>query len=498
MNVVESPALIEPSATVRLPQQNGLYFDGGWQKPLSGSYISSVSPGTGNVLMDVAQASVDDVELALAAAQAGYKIWRDVPPLERGKVLREIASIVRRHAAELALLDAADSGNPVSSMSYDAEASAQQLEFFAGLVTEMKGASVPMGRDIMNFSIREPIGIVSRIIAFNHPFMFCAGKSAAPLAAGNVVVVKPSTQAPLSALRFVELIDGLLPPGVFSVLPGGNDVGQALASHQAVAKVSVIGSIATGRAVLAAGAETIKTATLELGGKNALVACPDADPREVAAAAVAGMNFAWCGQSCGSTSRAFIHVDMYDQVVELIADAAKSFVPGIPTDPRTTMGAIVSSQQLARIETYIEAGKSEGAKLVTGGKRPNDPALAGGYFLEPTVFADVTPEMRIAREEIFGPVLSVFRWSSEDEMVSAVNALDYGLTASIWTGDLHRAHRLAAKVEAGFVWVNEVSKHFLGAPFGGYKQSGIGREECLSELLSYTREKNIHIRYKSR
>jgi betaine-aldehyde dehydrogenase len=324
--------------------------------------------------------------------------------------------------------------------------------------------------------------------------MFCAGKAAAPLAAGNAVIVKPPEQAPLSALRFAELVDGLFPAGVISVLPGGREAGAALAGHPQVAKVSVIGSIQTGRAVLAAGASTVKPAILELGGKNALIAFPDADPDEVAAAVVAGMNFAWCGQSCGSTSRALLHEDIHDEVAARVVARAKSFKPGDPTDPRTTMGSIISETQHRRILDYIELGKAEGATLACGGGRPDEPALSRGFFIEPTVFTGVTPDMRIAKEEIFGPVLAVMRWSDEAEMLKLVNDVDYGLTCSIWTNDLHRAHRTARAVEAGYVWVNETGKHFLGAPFGGYKQSGIGREESIDELLAYTQEKNIHIR----
>jgi len=353
-----------------------------------------------------------------------------------------------------------------------------------------------MGPDAVNFSMREPLGVVGRIIPFNHPFMFCAGKSAAPLAAGNVVIVKPPEQAPLSSLRLAELIGGLLPPGVFNVVPGGREAGQRLASHPDVAMIALIGSVPTGRAVMKAAADTVKRTMLELGGKNALIAFPDADPDEVAAGVVGGMNFTWCGQSCGSTSRAFIHEAIYDAVVERVKARIAHFRPGIPTDPATTMGAIISKAQYDKVLSYIEAGKSDGARIVHGGKHPSDPALAKGFYVEPTVFADVTMQMRIAREEIFGPVLSILKWRDPDIMLREVNAVEYGLTASIWTNNLDAAHRTAMAVEAGFVWINEVSKHFLGAPFGGFKQSGLGREECFEEMLAFTQEKNIHIRLK--
>lgn len=481
---------------VRLPARRGLFYGGAWHAPESGAEAETLSPGTGRSLGVVAQASAKDVDAAVAAARKGFLAWRDVAPRERARILRAVAARIRQHADELALLDAVDCGNPCSAMRYDSHASADQLEFFSGLVTEMKGSSVPMGPQVVNFSVRQPLGVVAKIVAFNHPFMFCAGKAAAPLAAGNAVIVKPPEQAPLSALRFAELIEDLVPAGVFNVLPGGKEAGAALAAHPGVAKISVIGSVQTGRAVLAAGAATLKPALLELGGKNALIAFDDADPEEVASAVIDGMNFAWCGQSCGSTSRALLHETIYDRVVEHVLTRITAFRPGDPADPSTTMGAIVSAVQHRRILDYIEIGKAEGARLLHGGKTPDDPALAGGYFIEPTVFGDVTPQMRIAREEIFGPVVSLMRWRDEAEMIDVANGVDYGLTCSIWTNDLERAHRTAMKAEAGYVWINETGKHFLGAPFGGWKQSGIGREECLDELLAYTQEKNIHIRLK--
>jgi betaine-aldehyde dehydrogenase len=278
------------------------------------------------------------------------------------------------------------------------------------------------------------------------------------------------------------------------VVPGGREVGQTLASHPDVASVALIGSVPTGRAVMKAASDTLKPVLLELGGKNALIAYADADIEAVAAAVVDGMNFTWCGQSCGSTSRAFVHEKIYDAVLERAKTQVKRYRPGDPTDPATTMGSIISQVQFDRIMSYIEAGKKEGARLLCGGGRPNDPQLAKGLFIEPTIFADVTMDMRIGREEIFGPVLSVFKWSDEEKMLEQVNQVEYGLTCSIWTNDLSTAHRTAATVEAGYVWINEVSKHFLGAPFGGYKQSGIGREECLEELLRFTREKNVHVK----
>src|SRR5690349_12879506 len=493
-----APVTSAKAETLRLPEHRDAFYGGQWHKPKAGKYIDSINPGTGGSLGPFADCGADDIDAAVQAAKKAFEGWRNTPPLERARLLKRIATVLRDNADELAMIDAADCGNPVHEMVADATIAAAQIEFYAGLVTEMKGASIPMGPGAVNFSVREPRGVVGRIIPFNHPFMFCAGKAGAPLATGNVVIMKPPEQAPLSALRLAEMIGGLLPPGVFNVVPGGREVGQVLASHPDVAMTALIGSVPTGRAVMKAASDTLKPVLLELGGKNALIAFADADLEAVSAAVVDGMNFTWCGQSCGSTSRAFIHEKIYDAVIERAKASIKRYKPGIPTDPATTMGSIISQVQYDRIMKYIAAGKEDGARLVSGGKRPDDAALAKGLFIEPTIFADVNMGMRIGKEEIFGPVLSVFKWSHEDKMLAEVNQVEYGLTCSIWTNDLVAAHRTAASVEAGYVWINEVSKHFLGAPFGGYKQSGIGREECIEELLRFTREKNIHVNLKRR
>src|SRR5437016_13951787 len=369
MSVVTT--LKSQAAALRLPSHRDPYYGGKWQK--GSRYVEVTNPATGESLGKVTDGTAADAEAAIAAAKAAFREWRRVPPLERAKMLREIANVLRKNGDELAMLDAADCGNPYAEMVRDAGMGAAQLDFYAGLVTEMKGASIPMGPDVVNFSVREPFGVVGRIIPFNHPFMFAAGKSGAPLAAGNTVVLKPPEQAPLSALRLAELIDGILPPGVWNVVPGGREVGQVLASHPDVAMTALIGSVPTGRAVMKAASETLKPVLLELGGKNALIAFPDADLDGVSAAVVDGMNFTWCGQSCGSTSRAFIHQTIYDAVVERAKTSIKRYKPGDPTDPATTMGSIINRVQYDRIMGYIEAGKSGGARLVCGRRQPQDP-----------------------------------------------------------------------------------------------------------------------------
>src|SRR4029453_11218755 len=306
MVAVASAAKVEPQSP-NLPSHRDPYYAGKWQKPKAERYAETTNPGTGESLGKVADGSVADAEAAIAAAKAAFREWRRVLPLERAKMLRAIADVLRKNGDELAMIDAADCGNPYAEMVRDAQMGAAQLDFYAGLVTEMKGASIPMGPDAVNFSVRRPFGVGGRFSPVNHLFMFGREKPAAPLAPGNPIVVKPPEQPPLSSLRLAELIDGILPPGVFNVVPGGKEVGSALAGHRDVAMVALVGSVPTGRAVMRAASDTVKPVMLELGGKNALIAYSDADADEVAGAVIAGMNFTWCGQSCGSTSRAFIH-----------------------------------------------------------------------------------------------------------------------------------------------------------------------------------------------
>ena len=480
---------------VSLPQHRALYYGGGWHEPKAGGTFSAEDPATGTGLGLIAAAGAEDVDLAVRAAARAFPEWRATKPLDRTTLLRRVVGIVRGHAEELALLDAMDGGNPVRAMVTDVHIGLTTLDYLAGLATEVKGETVPLGDDALDYTVREPLGVVARIIPFNHPVMFLLMKMGAPLVTGNTLVFKPAEQTSLSALRLAELVGEVFPPGVFNVVTGGRQAGAALVQHPLVAKVGLIGSIPTGRAVLRDAAETIKRVDLELGGKNALIGYPDADPDEVAAAAVHGMNLSWTGgQSCGATSRVFLHEALYEPTLARIVDRLRKIRLSRPTDPTCEMGCLDNRAQQAKVLSYVEIGKQEGARLALGGRAPLDPDLQGGAFVEPTVFADVTQSMRIAREEIFGPVVAVLAWKDEAAMLADVNAVEYGLTASVWTKDLATAHRAAQRIEAGYVWINSVSTHFLGTPFGGYKQSGFGREECLEELLAYTQTKNVYVR----
>lgn len=476
-----------------LPVPSGLYYAGAWHDAEARGQIDVRSPATGEFLQKVSVADQNDLDRVVTLATKAQKEWRKTAPLQRMRLMQKAAQIIRENRHELAYLDALDCGNPLNGMLFDVELGATLMEFFAGLATEIKGETNPVAAGKINYVVREPLGVVARIVPFNHPLMFVCAKLAAPIMAGNSVIIKPSEETPLSALRIADLIGGVFPPGVFNVINGDGKLGAAISAHPGIANVSVVGSVQTGRAVMRQGAETLKRVALELGGKNALIIFPDADIDKAIEGAIKGMNLGWtAGQSCGSTSRVFAHESVYDAVVEGIAKGFDAFELGDPTLETTQMGCLSTRRQYEKTLEYINIAKSEGARLAAGDK-PIPKHLEGGFFVRPTLFADVRHEMRIAREEVFGPVLSIIKWSRYEELISEVNGVEYGLTASIWTRDLERALKTVEDVEAGYVWVNNASDHFLGVPFGGVKQSGIGREECLEELLSYTEQKNVNI-----
>jgi betaine-aldehyde dehydrogenase len=407
-----------------LPKERGLFWGGQWHRPRVARVFETFNPSTGEPLAQVHHGGVAEVDSAVQAAASAFPAWARTPPLERGRLLREAATRIRAQARDLALLDAANCGNPVKAMVLDAEIAATLLEYFAGLVLEIKGETIPTANGSLNYTVREPLGVVARIFPFNHPFMFAAGKIAAPLAAGNTVVLKPPEQAPLSTIRLMELLHDVFPPGVLNCVTGDRDTGAALVAHPDVAAVGLIGSVPAGKAVWKAAGDSLKRTLLELGGKNAMIVYPDADFDRAVDGAVRGMNFTWCGQSCGSTSRLFLHDSLHDRFVEaLVARVKTAHTPGIATDMGSTMGALINRAQYEKTLHYISLAQREGAVLACGGKHPADPRLARGFFVEPTVFTHVTPPMAIAREEIFGPILSVFRWSDAQELFDAVNGV---------------------------------------------------------------------------
>ncbi len=472
----------------------GLYIGGDWVAPQLGKTFTTINPSTGEKLAEIPDSSEADVDRACLAARSAFGAWRRTPIKERARCLELLAARILEHKEELALIDAVDSGNAIAGMRGDMVWTADSLHFFAGLITEIKGETFSQGPRHLNFTRREPYGVVAKINPFNHPFRFCAEKAAAPLAAGNCVVIKGSEQAPISSLKLGELCDGIFPPGVVNIITGDGRIGSALVRHPDVRRIGLVGSIPTGRAIARDAAEGLKRVTLELGGKNPIIIFPDADPKKAAAAAVQGMNMNRQGQSCSSTSRVFVHAALHDEVVAELVRRAEALAIGFPWLEHNEVGPIVSERQFERIMGYIDSARIEGAELVTGGGRPSDPGLRRGFFIAPTVFDRVTPAMRIAREEIFGPVMSVLAWTDVDAMLEQANALEYGLTAAIVTNDLSRAMETAERVEAGYVWINSTGR-YLGAPYGGAKQSGLGQEECFDELLSYTQVKNVNLRW---
>ena len=409
--------------------------------------------------------------------------------------LNELASALISRQEELALLDAHDNGSPVGELRRDVLIGAAELRYFAGLALQSRGETIPTGFGRVNYTLREPFGVVGRIIPFNHPLLFATTKIGAPLVAGNTVILKPSEHTSLTALRLAEDFRRIFPPGVINVVTGyGAEAGDALVAHPAVRRLAFIGLAETGRAIQARAAEVgVKTVTLELGGKNPIVVFPDADIEKAVEGVVNGMNFTFQGQSCGSTSRLIVHRDIKDAFVQAVVDRISSLRVGLPTDERTQIGTLINERQFQKVTGFVELGRTEGARLLTGGTKPDDPELARGFFVRPAVFDRVEPGMRLAREEIFGPVLAVLDFGSYEEALRLANDTRFGLTASVFTQDLRTAHAFARDIEAGFVWVNDSNRHFLGTPFGGFKDSGTGRDEDIEEMLSYTQIKNVNV-----
>lgn len=461
----------------------------------SGAWDESVNPANELAIGRVPAGTKKDVDRAVAAAQIAWPAWAARSPKERGEVMRAFGEKVRERAEEILRVEVADTGNTINPMRGDVGHAVDSLNYYAGIALELKGETIPATPNHMHLTVREPYGVVARIVPFNHPVMFAVARTAAALAAGNAVIVKPPETSPLSAMILAEIAQAALPAGIFNILTGsGATVGDAIVRHPEIKRIAFIGSVGTGLAIQRAAAEVcVKHVTLELGGKNPMIVFPDCDPEEIARAAVKGMNFTWQGQSCGSTSRLMLHDDIYDAVVERISDIVSRLRVGDPMRDDSEMGPLNSVGQYRKVMSYIESGREEGARLTTGGSRPEGEAFRKGYWVRPTVFAEVDPKMRIWREEIFGPVLSVCRWNSIEQAIKLANGVEYGLTAAIWTRDLKNALKTANQIQAGHIWINGAGPHYLGVPFGGMKNSGVGREEGIEEMLSYTETKVLNI-----
>ncbi|KLU21798.1 aldehyde dehydrogenase, partial [Caballeronia mineralivorans PML1(12)] len=413
----------------------------------------------------------------------------------RAEALREVARQLKARSEEILAVEVADTGNTVNALKGDVDAAVWSLNHYAGLGYELKGETIPATPGNLHMTVREPFGVVGRIVPFNHPIMFVAARTAAALMAGNAVVVKPPETSPLSATIFAEICQQVLPRGVMNIVTGlGRDAGDAIARHPEIKRIAFIGSPGTARQIQKSAADVcVKHISLELGGKNPMIVFPDADIERAKDAAVRGMNFAWQGQSCGSTSRLLVHDSLYDEFVEAVVARVKQIRLGNPALETSMMGPINSKGQYEKVCHYVDVAKADGARLVHGGRRPVGDEFRRGYWIEPTVFADVTPDMRIAQEEVFGPILSIMRWSGVQQALEIANSVEYGLTASIWTRDIGAAMQSARQIRTGYIWINGVGTHFRAVPFGGYKNSGVGREESLDEMLSYTETKVINI-----
>lgn len=471
----------------------GMLIGGELVEASDGGTMASQNPTTEDIVGNLPVATSDDVNRAVAEARSASREWRELSWERRAAYLRTYAEVLESNVEELAHLDAVDAGLPVKSMRADVRSAADEIRYFAGIASEAKGDAFPAGPNNLTLTEFVPYSVVARIVPFNHPVKFAAAKSSAALAAGATVLVKPGEMTSLSALRLGELVKDVFPPGVFNVITGpGGTTGAALSEHPDVPRVAFTGSVATGVHIAQAGAPYVKHVTLELGGKNPMIVFPDANPAEAAVAAVGAMNFARSmGQSCGSSSRLFVHADIYDEVVATLVDTLAALRVGDPLESDTDMGPLAFKAHYDKVLSMVEAGRAGGATLLYGGGRPE--GLDMGFFIEPTVFGEVDMSMRIAREEIFGPVLCVLRWSDCDQMIEDVNSLDLGLTGNVWTNDIDLAVRTARRIESGYITVNGSGKRPSGSPFGGFKRSGIGKEGSIEELLSYGRQRAINV-----
>lgn len=467
-----------------------VFVGGAWTRLPHDNQLANVSPIDGDQIGWTPAADAADLNNAVEAIRPGLADWAAKSPAERGKYLDRLGAAILAHQDEIVRLETLDSGLITRSAQADVKEALSRLQFYRGMASEIKGSTLPSGANSFAFTVREPFGIVARITAFNHPFSFAVNAAAPVLIAGNAVLLKPSEHCSLSTLALAELAREIFPPGVFNVMTGlGSELGNALSVHPDIPRIGFTGSVPTGKAILQASGAHVKTVTLELGGKNPLIVDAESDVEFAASIAVRAMNFINAGQSCKSSSRVLIHASIYDEVVDRIGAKMAALTIGDPREPATEIGPLASRAHYERVASYLDIGRSEGARVVTGGAVAE--VLPGGFYVQPTLFADVEQGMRVATEEIFGPILSAVRWSSDDELAKIMNATRYGLFARVVTPSPDRAMKLVRDLEAGTVLVNTASHG--GLPFGGFRESGLGKQTCLEEVLSYTREKAVAI-----
>ncbi|HEV3201099.1 MAG TPA: aldehyde dehydrogenase family protein [Bryobacteraceae bacterium] len=475
-----------------------LFINGCWEESLCVRSVDVCNPATGEHVTTVPDADSSDVNRAVAAARASFekKTWRGMDPSKRERILWNIGDLLSKYRDELAALITQENGKTLrESVGADVAPAADCFRYYAGWVRKIYGETIPVDGPFFNYTLREPVGVVGAIVPWNFPLQIAAWKVAPALACGCSVVLKPSELTPLNALRLAEIaMEAGLPEGVLNVVTGyGATTGEALALHEDVDKISFTGSIATARKLLqSSSVSNLKRLSLELGGKSPNIVFPDADMDLAVKASLWGI-FGGKGEVCSAASRLLVHQDVHDRFLEDLTARARKLRVGNPLDPATQMGSQISARQMDRILDYIESGRQEGAQLLTGGERDTEGDKAKGYFVKPTVFAAVKPEMRIAREEIFGPVVGAIRFADADEAVRIANGTVYGLASAVWTRDVRLAHRMAAEIKAGSVWINTYNSFDSGSPFGGYKQSGLGRDLGSYALDQYTNVKSVWV-----
>ena len=479
-------------ATPRVTALDGR--EGGAVPSVRDSRFASINPATGEILGHVVAAGPAEVNAAVAAALKGQQVWAATPAVERARVLRRAADLLRSRNRELAELETRDTGKPIQeTLVVDVASGADCFEYYAGLAQSLSGEHLDLGPQAFGYTRREPLGVVAGIGAWNYPLQIACWKSAPALAGGNAMIFKPAELTPFSAVKLAEvLLEAGLPPGVFQVVQGFADTGRLLTRHPQIRKVSLTGEVGTGKAVMADAAQTLKNVTLELGGKSPLIVFDDAKLDNAVGAAMLA-NFYSSGQVCSNGTRVFVHASVKKSFLEKLVKRVNAMRIGDPMDPLTQVGALISEQHMRKVLSYIERGCSEGAGVLTGGTRITTGALGHGYFVAPTVFDNCRDDMAIVREEIFGPVMSVLEFEDENEVIERANATEFGLAAGVFTNDLTRAHRVIARLQAGTCWINHYNVTPIELPFGGVKMSGLGRENGRAALDHYTQLKSVYV-----